>query len=523
MAINWSNPRLNALPCERMRGCTFAEDFVTWTRAQVNLASGYGSTFVMDHGLTTEEATLSFPTYPATPHDDQFTVVLQFNTSATSTAGTLAATGDFASNEDGFYIRVTATGVTATFYGNSTQETPLTVACDYADGETHTVTYVVDMTGNSHTLYVDDLDAATGATTVDETIGEDQPLGFGLYFEGEITKARTFGAVLTEEEHDVYHAGTVTSFLDMPWAVWRCDANSDNDAGALILDRTLNHRDLTKGDGATAATYPTWDSTNEKYEFDGVDDYVSGITTLPTAYTLSALKSTDAAPLPAIDQDTDSTYWDLITTTGDYTGYLHSLAIHNSTLTTIQKNHDEYQHLYWTRRKRAYGIIQRLIAEGVCQLCVMLDSSFDDPFDDLSQNEIAGTDTLVTGYGLDGCRFESATSNITYSDEANLRSDQGTIVFFGDFPSLGVDCHLLDKGTNYKFSITDTASFGYLNFQAQTYAYTPANNSMIAITFKDGEPVRYFIDGEYEGDSAGNVAITDSGTTDLVIGNNNET
>ncbi|MCP4545337.1 MAG: hypothetical protein GY835_02585, partial [bacterium] len=47
--------------------------------------------------------------------------------------------------------------------------------------------------------------------------------------------------------------------------------------------------------------------------------------------------------------------------------------------------------------------------------------------------------------------------------------------------------------------------------------------SMIAITFKDGEPVRYFIDGEYEGDSAGNVAITDSGTTDLVIGNNNET
>ena len=54
------------------------------------------------------------------------------------------------------------------------------------------------------------------------------------------------------------------------------------------------------------------------------------------------------------------------------------------------------------------------------------------------------------------------------------------------------------------------------------FTHTFANNRQLAITAKDGERVRWYLDGEFQNDPATAVTLDDTDTTDLTIGNNNE-
>ncbi|NIS53120.1 MAG: hypothetical protein GWN94_18785, partial [Phycisphaerae bacterium] len=54
MASTFSNPRWDALPCERMLGCSFADDFLTLERTEQNHGTDQGTGNSFDHGLTTD-------------------------------------------------------------------------------------------------------------------------------------------------------------------------------------------------------------------------------------------------------------------------------------------------------------------------------------------------------------------------------------------------------------------------------------------------------------------------------------
>ncbi|MCP4604494.1 MAG: LamG domain-containing protein [Proteobacteria bacterium] len=79
MVATFSNARNAALPCERMRGCVFADNFVTMTAMEeLNAAVDTGTGNSVDHGLTTDGN--GHIEYDATTLTD-FTVTLKFTKS----------------------------------------------------------------------------------------------------------------------------------------------------------------------------------------------------------------------------------------------------------------------------------------------------------------------------------------------------------------------------------------------------------------------------------------------------------
>lgn len=138
-------------------------------------------------------------------------------------------------------------------------------------------------------------------------------------------------------------------------------------------------------------------------------------------------------------------------------------------------------------------------------------------FTDLSNNNVFGTPTLVTNNGIDGCQFLSSTSRITVSDSSGLRSDQGSIVVYGDFDTSATAGHLCDKGTGLELSTNGNQ----INFMGRTIAHTFAENEQIGVSYRTGFKPRFFVDGYYIGEGSGVVSPVDTGTDDFIIGNNN--
>jgi hypothetical protein len=518
MAATFSNSRLSALPCELMRGCSFAEDFITLTRIADNHGTDTGTGNAADHGLTTDGN--GYIAYDIVPQPSSFSVVVQFSRSSLSSGvehliynGDFPAGGGFEISIHGDYVR-----------GNHSDGVLLPTRCqvqvDYSDGEIHTITYVVDMAGGNHYLYVDALDVVSQSTSVNSKIGDVNAINVasraGTYnYTGTIHKARVFDAILTESEHDVYHAGTLTSFMNQSLAVYRCDDICNDTDGNKIWDRTLNLSDLYKADRTTTAAFPRFDT--DKYRFDLVDDYVSNWPTLPATYTVVAALSTPQLPYPVITQENDSTLITSLSTGGDHWGFLHNLAIHTGVLTQLQLYHTEYMHLYNLWRGRAYGTYHRLITEDVCQLAMFMDAG-NKVFNDYSPNLAAGVATLVTRDGANGCSFGSATSNVTFDHIAGLQCEAVSIVVFLTGVT-GVSSTLVDKGTNYKLRTTAT----HIDFNGSTIAHVvAAGDHQIAVTCKPGFKPRFYVNKAYIGEGSTTETPDDTDTTDLVIGNNNE-
>ena len=531
MTTLYHNSRLAALPCELMRGCVFAENWVTASRVANAFGTYGGSGTVTNSGITTNGS--GFVSYDSTPgfaDTDYCSIVLRFSTSTAATSARLlmasasgVLTADTAS--DGVAIWIDADGVKANHSDGVSVPTKCSVDLSYADGETHTITYLIDLNTGTHSLYVDALAVDTQATTISSTLGDGNTLYFaslgGLSgrFVGTLSKVRVFNQLLTEAEHDLYHADSLTSFLDMPTAVYRCDSFGDDTDSNTIHDRTTNHNDLYKGDRATSAGFPTFE--NNKYLFDLVDDYISNFVTLPTGYTITAVSSTPQIPYPTIQQHNDTTFSLPLTVAGQYWGYLHSLIVHSKELTQIELYHDEYQQQYWQWQGRMNGAYHRLYTEGVCIAAMFLDADRDVYYDPAADEQ--GIANGVTRDGSNGCTF-AATGNVTLPHKAAQNTSEGTIVIFGDFSGAHANETWIDKGENYKVRCTSGGNVIFSVDVESIYMKGGANwgtHYHLAVTFKDGFASQFFIDGEYVSDGLAAVSVDDTATEDLVIGNNN--
>jgi hypothetical protein len=237
--------------------------------------------------------------------------------------------------------------------------------------------------------------------------------------------------------------------------------------------------------------------------------------TLPSSYTVTAVRN-ESEPwgYPYIQQDNDTTFTALLTSSGGYEGWLHSLAIHAGELTQLQKYHDEYQHLYWVERCWVWGIYHRLMTEGFCKLLHLYEQSGAPR--DWSDNQ---TSAILSGVTFDSSiTFDAAASRIEYKHNTSQQCEELTIAVEGDFSGSVAAGTLVDKGANYKFRTNGNQ----LDFNGSTIAHTFASNRQIAVTCKPGLKPRFFVDGEYIGEGSTVETPDDTDTTNLTIGNNNE-
>lgn len=517
--MTWSNARRAASAAERMRGCVFAENLVSEYRVELNAGTVNGTGTTIARSATFDgNGYLEFT--PVGVSD--FSAVVQFSADAL-----LSGDGIIFGNQDltggspasGFCIWADADGIKAAHSTGAACSSEVAVDVDYSDGETHTITYVVGLTGGAHTLYVG-TSSDTDTTALAGPLGASANLLIGgdgtTNFEGTVEKVRLFNTDLDEAEHDVYVGDTLESFYCDSTAIFRCDEICDRDT--LIWDRMCQMNDLTKGDGAGSGEPTFVDDAGGYYEFDGADDYVSGWPTLADEYTIAYVLSSAYPGEPYSQQENDETTKALMEVGGDFTGLLHSMVIYPIALTTIQGYQDKYKQLYYTERGPVEGFALRLVNEGVCNWAGAFEQA-SGTYTDWSDTGADGTDTLVTKYTLSGgyVTFESATSNITVSDEAALRSDELTIIATGWFDGFAGASHVADKGANFELQVGASS----ITLNASTISHTWNENTQLAVVAKDGYKPRFFVDGELLGEGSATVTLDDTDTTDLVIGNNN--
>jgi len=520
MVATFSNPRLSALPCERMRGCSFAENFITEAKMEENFATISGAGHSVNRGFVASGA--EFITYDKVSQPDGFSVVIRFSTSLDHTNGT-ALISNHTPAGNGFKIHLSSTGgaIKASYKNAGGWDAVCDVDVDYSDGEIHTVTYVVDMDGGTQHLYVDALDSDEQTASIDEEIGTTGSVlisgGSGNKFTGTIYKARIFNSLLTEAEHDLYHAGDITAFWQSKTAAYRCDSFCNDSVGHYIWDRTTNLNDMDKGDRSDTDTFPTFDT--DKYSFDLVDDYVGGLPSLGSAYTTSAALSTPQLPYPTIQQDNDTTLTALLTSSGQHWGYLHNMTLHSKQLTQLELYHAEYTQLYLSDRGRASRAYARLINEDVCKLAVFPGSDYY-IYRDYSLHERQGQATLVTRDGLNGCSFPSATSNILFEHDSHFQMLRGTISLYGTFDSPSSGCYV-DSDLKYKLRYS-AGGTNYIYFSGSKIVYDLSDDDHIAVTFAEDAEPRFYVNGEYIGNGDAVVSPNDSDTDDVTVGNSTE-
>lgn len=516
-----SNPRFAAIACERMRGCSFAENFVTEDRLLVNNGVVTGSGVTVNRLITFDGT--QHVDFDIVPQALPATAVVRFSAAATST-GILLGNANLISGApaDGFCIWVDGDGVKATYSDGTAIETALAVDLDYTNGSVFTVSY--NFAATAHTLRVNAETPATAATTTAGPIGETTAVMVGGdgtdNFVGTIYRTRIFDATLTAGEHALYQNGTLTSFVDDAFANWNCDDFGNDTIGNRIWESTRSGRDLTLGDGSTASLFPTYtdytDHLTQYYDFDGADDYLSGWPTMPATYTVSAALSADyPSGVPYVQQVNDSTIEDLLTVGGAFTGQLHTLIIFEGVLEQIQ-----LYHLEWIQLSRLYretfvdAFSSRLITEGVC----IQSYYFEDPantFDDHSDTDATATPVDVTWD--DGVEFASSTSEISVPDEAALRSDEITIHVVADDFDLAVNDFFAIKGANYALRKNGTA---FVYFLTSSLVISPGVIAdTLTVTCKTGEKPKFYFDGIYAGEGGTTVTVDDTDTDDLYIGN----
>ena len=518
MASNFSNPRWYSEPCERMLNCSFAEKFLSDGTIAKNFGTITG-TINVDRGATAVSGNIE---YDIVTQPSGFSVVVKWSASALVSVDSRliynSASLHAGTPGTGFSIWLDADGIKANCSTGTTAETPVLVDLDYSDGAIHTATYVVDMDGGTQSLYVDLLPVDTQSIALDEEIGSTLNV-FNTETVGvTLTKAVILDGLLEESDHDVYYTDTLTSFAKKPFALYPCNEFCDDTYGNKIWDRTTAKNDLYKADRVASGKFPTFDA--DKYFFDLVDDYVSNLS-LPTGtYTNTGAISTPSNTWPEIQQYDDSTLTDLLTTEGGFWGYLHSMGIHDGVLSPMQKLQDKYNHLYWLWRGRAYGAYHRLITEDTCKIAMFLDAGTN-IYQDYSLTPKVGIATGITRLGSDGVSFPNADSNIRIPDDPSTRVKHGTIAFYGDFdtPQNG---NFIQKQGCYDFLVAFGTTLRFVGFTGtSSFAHTISNNEFLAVTFRDGEYPRLYVDGQFSGLGDAIITTDPTSTSDVYIGNYN--
>lgn len=308
--------------------------------------------------------------------------------------------------------------------------------------------------------------------------------------------------------------------LTNAFAIYPCGSFGDDTDGNLIWNQGDSAYDLTKGDGSTAGTFPTFvDLDGGYYAFDGSNDYVSDWA-IPDGYFISAVFSDSYNDgQPYVTQETGTTVKNLLTVSGAFTGNLHSLVVFETEPTTAEKLElANYQTRALWRDLWVDPWVARQIRNGDCVLW----ADFEHP-EDLF-NDYAGVSTLTNsgftwGYGLIA---DDQYSKVTAPHSSDLQMpDAVTLFFSGDFESLPTSAYagMFSKGSEYDF---------YLNKLSATTATFTANlkdftslalpRLSVCVVIEDGELVKLYVDGEYVAESSTTVTLS-TGTNDVLVGN----
>lgn len=529
-----------------MRGCVFAENFISEDRVTANGGGSYGVSTTFARGMTIEEDPLNAgATFDQIALEGESTAVVRFSSDQLA-AGERLLAGRVAlltAAAQGFAVWVDADGVKATYGDGVSRETPLEVDLDYSDGEIHTVSYSFNNSDSTHTLRVDALTGATATTTIDDDLtGWDLCVGGEAgspdnTFIGTIYRARVFAAQLEAEEHAQYVNDDLVSFFEAPFAKYRCDDFGDDTNGHKVWCKGKANtalRDLGKGDQSSgdSPSFPTfWNKPYETgaYFFNGAFAYLSGLPDLPEEYTVTAVisSSLDKAAFPDFVSYEDlSTLLDALTTAGEFVGLLHNLVIWDGHLTPLQLHHAKYEQLYYIRRGWAQGLVARLHAENVLLFWAPLQAETMAFVDHAAM--IQGTAYEVTKNAPDACTFESNNAGIHYEHNAIQQTRDGTIAVLGDMESMPTFRKaVVDKGLDYKFRVyrgvdLESNPVCELEFNGSEYQHPTLARDFLAVRFKFGDYPHFFVDGEYAG-VGGSIVSPDNNSLDVVtVGNNNE-
>jgi len=520
------NSRKSALECELRRGCTFSETFISEVRSDERGGTSHGSIFnrpVFARGLTVDGT--NYIDYGIIPQALPSSIVVQFTAPAACEAVLVGNTG-YQITGDGFCIWIDSEGVKANYSDGVSTETELSVPVGYADGEVHTVTYVIGAT--NHTLYVDSLTEDTAAVSTTGPIGTATDLNIGgdstYLLTGTVLLVKIFDAELTSTEHGLYRDGKVTSFVLDAYAAYSCDGFGDDTVGHLIWSTKYNDKDLTKGDGTTSATFPTLvtnaNHNTEYYSFDGANDYVSDWPRPTGTYTVSAAIST-AYPTgtPNVNQCNDTTVEDLLTVGGAFSGNLHSLYIFEGELSPLQLYHLEYTQLQrcW-RETRINPYLAELIRAGVCVMAY----EFSHPETLLNDYVRVHTPTASGVAWDEGLTIPTDADYVDVANHSSLQLDALTIFVAGDF-STGT---VVEKGANYLFQVgynpSTTEVFPSFNLVDLDTAYYDLKPRSVAVTMTEsGDTPEFFVNGKSAGPGDSTATLTSSDTSVVTIGNLN--
>ena len=200
------NARAHAHHAELLNGCTLADNFPSLDSVELNggIVSG-AATLNRYTGITVDGS--SRVSYPAESFSD-FTVVLSF----TASSGGVIATNSNVKNDSadpGWSIWVDDDGVHATHGDGTATATECFLEGEFTDSTEHVVTYAVDLSGGTHTLYVDS-SSDDSVTTVSGPIASTKRICVGAGYlsdnvTGIIGGIRIYnGSVLTEDDHSAY-------------------------------------------------------------------------------------------------------------------------------------------------------------------------------------------------------------------------------------------------------------------------------------------------------------------------------
>jgi hypothetical protein len=199
------NPRARAHYAEILYGCIFADNFSSRSLIDENsgtILSGDGFEFNSINGVKTDG--IGKIIYPAIGITNA-SIVVSFRATL---EGVIAATAglDTGSPEDGWCIGIDSLGVYAKISNGSWIST-CGISGDFFDGEVHVVTYVINLTGNSHKLYLDDMNYEA-STTISGPLAAAKEIRVGGYSSnnvvGNIDGIRIYNKILTERDHDAY-------------------------------------------------------------------------------------------------------------------------------------------------------------------------------------------------------------------------------------------------------------------------------------------------------------------------------
>lgn len=332
-----------------------------------------------------------------------------------------------------------------------------------------------------------------------------------------------FGSGLEGPAGTVRAVANIWLGLKSAFARYPLDQFGHDETGNVIWERTQVEKDLVLGDGADTDTFPAIveneDHATAYYVFDGVDDHVSGWPEMPEEYTVVAAVS-DSYPdgQPEIQSCNDDTLEALLTTPGGFSGNLHCLVIFDRVLTSAELEMlDKIMLRRLWRDTFVDPFTAWTIRAGDCVLCLYPEEEAS-KFDDYAA-AIGSTD-YSTGWD-DGLTFPVAGAALVMDSSPDHAVSELTI--FVEAPDFDLDATaetIVQNGTNYVLSLSQAAGVCSVELNGSSISFDVDGYRSLAVTAKDGEVPRFYLDGNLIGDGDSVVSIDPLGAGDLTVGNN---